>query len=306
MNQYDVVIIGQGPAGISAALYTARANCTTLVLGTGASALKKTEKIENYYGFEQPVSGEALLNVGIAQARRVGAEVTEGEVTSLNFAQEAGFFEVKTVYGQYLARAVLIATGQPPKRPSLEGLAEFEGRGVSYCTTCDGFFYKGLKVGVLGDGNYALQEAAELEHFTKDITIYTNGKKLKADDTAQPPQTRFKVDERPIARLTGNAGGPLEQIHFNDGSSEKIRGFFVAGGTASSVDFAVKLGIETKANAIAVNESFMTNVEGIFAAGDCTGGFKQISVAVGQGAVAGRAMIDFARKAKHAQDGKAE
>jgi thioredoxin reductase (NADPH) len=191
---------------------------------------------------------------------------------------------------------VLIAAGQPNKKIPVEGIKEFEGRGVSYCTTCDGFFYRGLSVGILGNGAYAVHEATELEAFTKDITIFTNGKDLNVSEDVADVAGRFKINTESISTITG--GEFLENIEFTDGRTHKIDGLFVAYGTASSVDFAKKLGIASKDNAIIVDEEQNTNVPGIFASGDCTGGFKQISTAVGQGATAGKSIINYVRQLK--------
>lgn len=290
MKQYDVIIIGKGPAGISAALYTGRANLNTLVIGADGSALMKASKIENYYGFELPISGRQLLEAGEKQAVRIGAEIKSAEATAIEFGET---YIVKTTAGEYAAKAVLIATGQAPCRPELPGIKEFEGKGVSYCTTCDGFFYKNKSVGILGNGNYAVQEAMELEPFTKDITIFTNG--LDANFTGEYTQLAksYKLIQEPVTGLAGE--NVLNNIILGS-RTQKLDGLFIASGTASSVDFAVKLGVAVKDNAIIVDTQQKTNLEGIFAAGDCTGGFKQIATAVGQGALAGKSIIEYVRK----------
>lgn len=296
MNLLDVIIIGKGPAGISAALYTQRANLKTLIIGKDESALKKAGEIENYYGLEGPVSGEKLLLAGEKQAARLGARILDEEVTGVTELYEEHYYKIITTNGEYYSRAVLIATGQPRKTIDIQGLKEFEGKGVSYCTTCDGFFYKGLKVGVLGFNNYAIHEGLELEAFTREITIFTNGAQLDLSGELAGHAGRFKVDTRHIAKLSGQER--LEQIQFADGDSQSINGIFVAYGTASSLDFARKLGIETEGNTVRVDAAQSTNLPGIFAAGDCTGGFKQIATAVGQGAVAGKSIIEYVRNLK--------
>lgn len=292
MESYEVVIIGKGPAGISAALYTVRAGLKTLVIGSAASSLQKADKIENYYGFENPVSGRELLEAGIRQAERIGAVVIDEEVTAVEYD---GGFTIKTVSKNYSAKAVLIATGQPPLRPNILGISKFEGVGVSYCTTCDGFFYRNKKVGILGNGNYAVQEAMELEPFTKDITIFTNGKDTAFTGDYAKTAEKYMINKSLVLELTGEE--KLGEIVLEDGP-KPLDGLFVANGTASSVDFAVKLGVIVKNNNIVANEKQKTNLDGIFAAGDCTGGFRQISVAVGEGAIAGRSIIEFLRSKK--------
>lgn len=287
---YDVIIVGKGPAGISASLYTARANLKTLVIGKGDSALKKAEKIENYYGFSQAIRGEDLLNEGEKQAARLGVQIIENEVISI---EKNDFFEVLTPDNSYVSKSVLLATGQPLKKIRIENLEQFEGKGVSYCTTCDGFFYNNLKVGVLGYKDFVVHEAVELEAFTKDITIYTNGKQLELSEQFLETSKRFNVNTREIYRIDG--GDFLQRIFFKDGTSENIDGLFIAYESPSSVDFARKLGILVDENSIVVDRDQQTNIDGLFAAGDCTGGFKQISTAVGQGALAGRKIIEYVR-----------
>ncbi|MCX7842526.1 MAG: NAD(P)/FAD-dependent oxidoreductase [Clostridia bacterium] len=287
---YDVIIIGKGPAGISAALYTVRANLNTLVIGMDDSALKRASRIENYYGFSKAVTGDFLLKEGEKQAEGLGAEIVVAEVIAL---EKGDFFEVITPQRAYSSKALLIATGQPQKKARIENLDAFEGKGVSYCTTCDGFFYKGLKVGVLGYKDYAVHEAAELEAFTRDITIYTNGMELQLTEKFAEEAYRFKVNTRPVQKLEGSEY--VEKIYFKDGSFEDIDGVFVAYESAGSGDFARKLGIIIEGSSIVVDKQQKTNVEGVFAAGDCTGGFKQIATAVGQGALAGRSIIEYVR-----------
>lgn len=290
---YDAIIIGRGPAGISCAIYTARANMKTLVIGKHDSALLKAEKIENYYGFEMPVSGRSLLEAGEKQALRLGAEIASDEAVGIDKAEH---FTVYCVNGEYNGRTVLLAPGAPAVKAPIKGIDAFEGKGVSYCTTCDGFFYRNRKVGVVGYTDYAVHEAMELLSFTKDITLYTNGMELNISPASKEQMNAFRVNTKKIKGLYG--GESLEGIDFEDGTSEDVDGLFVAYGSASGVNFAMKMGIMMNGNSIAFNEKMETNIEGLYTAGDCTGVFKQISVAVGQGAIAARGMIEYVRKQK--------
>ncbi len=286
---YDVIIVGRGPAGLSAALYTVRANLKTLIIGKDDGALAKAEKIENYFGFVETINGNKLLKAGELQALRLGAEIVNEEALGIVKNEE---FEVTTAKNKYIGRTVLLATGQPQKKPDIEGLNVFEGNGVSYCTTCDGFFYRGLKVGVMGHGDFAVHEAEELKAFTKDIAIYTNGRELKCKGYADAIK-HFNVVEKRIIKLEGDE--VLQHICFEDGTKEELDGLFIADESASSIDFARKLGIITEGTSIVVDRDQKTNIDGLYAAGDCTGGFKQIATAVGQGALAGRKIIEVVR-----------
>ncbi len=290
---YDVIIIGKGPAGISAALYTVRSNLKTLIIGKNDSALRKAERIENYYGFAEAIRGEDLLKNGEKQALRLGAEILNDEVIA---AEKNDFFEVATPNSHFTSRALILATGQPVKKVKIENLERFEGNGVSYCTTCDGFFYNNLKVGVLGFNDYAIHEAIELQAFTKKITVFTNGKDLVVSDKYACDLKDFEINNKEIEKLDGKEY--LEKIYFKDGSSEDLDGLFVAYDSPSSIDFARKMGIMVDGNSIVVDKDQQTNIDGLFAAGDCTGGFKQISTAVGQGAIAGKRAIEYVRKQK--------
>ncbi|WP_422447424.1 NAD(P)/FAD-dependent oxidoreductase [Thermoanaerobacterium sp. DL9XJH110] len=280
---YDVIIIGKGPAGLSASIYTARGGLKTLVIGR-QSALEEGKVIENYCCAPQ-VSGEELLRSGIEQARKFGVKMVEEEVLDIGKDE---LFRVKTDANEYRGRAIIIATGRVREKIPIQNMSKFEGRGVHYCVTCDGFFYRNKKVGILGYKDYAVHELSEMQSFTKDVTLFTNGRELQINDTSKNylEEKKIKVDTRPIMRLEG--GELLEKIVFEDGRDEEINGLFVAYGSASSVDFALKLGILTENNYILVDRDQRTNVEGVFAAGDCTGGLAQVATAVGEGAVAGQ------------------
>lgn len=287
---YDAIIIGRGPAGLSAALYTVRANLKTLIIGKNDSRLKKAEKIDNYFGFAATISGEQLLQQGEMQVLRLGAEIVEDEVIALD---KGDFFKVITSKQQYLSKALLLATGQPHKSVKIENITEFEGRGVSYCSTCDGFFYNNLKVGVLGFRDFAVHEAEELLAYTKDITIFTNGQQLEISEKYRDIAKRFNINAKSVEKIDG--GEFLQRIHFTDGTSEEIEGIFIAYNSASSADFARKLGILAEGSSIIVDRKQQTNIEGLFAAGDCSSSLRQVSTAVGQGAVAGKAIADYVR-----------
>ncbi|MGI6623135.1 MAG: NAD(P)/FAD-dependent oxidoreductase [Clostridiaceae bacterium] len=288
---YDAIIIGRGPAGLSCAIYTTRGNLKTLVIGKADSMLFKADKIENYYGFEHPISGKELFEIGEKQALRLGAEIVEDEVVSI---EKTDNFKVICVNGEYEAKTVLLSTGAPVVRAPVKKLDRFEGNGVSYCTTCDGFFYRNKKVGVLGYTDYAVHEAMELMAFTNDITLYTNGMTLNISEKLKDSVSKLKINDTKIKELDGQE--KIEWIVFEDGSRDSVQGLFVAYGSASSNSFAMKMGIETEGKSIKVNDKMETNIPGLYAAGDCTGVFKQIAVAVGQGALASRQMIEWVRK----------
>ena len=283
-----IIIIGAGPAGISAALYAARANMDPLVINNGIGALEKAEKIENYYGMEHPVSGKELFETGLAQAKALGVRILEAQVLGIG-----GFdtFTVKTTAGDFDTISVILATGSKRKAPAIPGIKELEGRGVSYCAVCDGFFYRQKEVAVLGNGPYALHEARVLEPLAKKVTILTNGSEpaFAAEELGS-----IRVEEKKILSARGDTS--LSHLEFEDHTLFPLDGLFVALGTADSTDIARKLGLFMEDNHILIEKDTSTALPGLFAAGDCTGGLLQISKAVYEGALAGTKAVDCLRK----------
>ncbi|WP_213818167.1 NAD(P)/FAD-dependent oxidoreductase [Garciella nitratireducens] len=291
---YDVIIIGKGPAGIQAALYTARANLNTLILGK-ESPLRKSAKIDNYFG-QKSISGTKLLETGLQQIQSVGAKCKEELV--LNLTKEKNLFKIITDQNKYESKSVIIATGQPSQKIFIKNMERFEGMGIHYCTTCDGFFYRDAKIGMLGYTDYVIEETKEMLTFTKNIVLLTHGKELTINENARNfiKEKSIPVITKKILSFQGT--NALETVQFEDGSIEKFDGIFIAYGSASSVDFARKLGVAIKDNTLDVDKYQKTNIDGLFAAGDCTGGFKQISTAVGEGALAAKSAIEYIKNKK--------
>ena len=285
----DMLIIGYGPAGVSASLYALRSGLDVLMVGKDTGALEKAHMIENYYGLEKPLSGSELFAVGKRQAEALGAKIVNDEVTDLFF--DGKEFVATGLAGVYHGRACIMATGSARKKQPIPGMAELEGHGVSYCAVCDAFFYRGKDVAVLGAGEYALHECNELLNVAGSVTILTNG----AEPTANFPEN-VKVDKRPLKALHGD--GQLAGIVFVDESEIKIDGLFVALGSASAMDLARKAGAAFENGSVVLDKGFMTTVPGLFAAGDCTGGTLQVAVAVGEGAIAGLAAIKYLRETR--------
>ena len=289
---YDVIIIGKGPAGISAALYIKRANLSVLVIGKDIGALEKAKTIENYYGIT--ATGKEIFENGIKQAESLQIPIKTEEVLSISYDNS---FIIQTNQEKYEAKAVLLATGTNRIIPLIKGLKEFEGKGVSYCAVCDGFLYRGQEVAVLGNGEYALHEAQELSNIAKTVTILTNGKdKENIQEKLQNEENKIKINEKEIEEFEGDT--IIRKAKFKDNTELLIRGLFVAEGVATSIDFARKLGAKIAQNKIVVNSKMETNIPGLYAAGDCTGGLLQISTAVAEGAIAGAEIIKFIRESK--------
>lgn len=278
---YDVIVIGSGPAGITAAIYAKRRNLSILVISKGNGTLQKAEKIDNYYGFENGISAKELYVNGIKQAKNLGIDFIEDEVINIEYINQ---FTIETVNSKYEAKAVILATGVSRNVPNIKGIKEFEGKGVSYCAVCDSFFYKGKDVAVLGDGNYAIHEFETLKPIASSVTILTNGNTM-----VENRDSSIEVNSKKIREFRGDT--KLEEVEFEDNTIQNLNGVFIAMGTASSSDLARKIGARIENNNIIVNENMETTVPGLFACGDCTGGLLQISKAVYEGAKAGLAVL---------------
>ncbi|WP_028574381.1 NAD(P)/FAD-dependent oxidoreductase [Desulfonatronovibrio hydrogenovorans] len=294
MKKTDIIIIGQGPAGLSAAIYTARAGLKTMVLGCDPK-VAGDYVIDNYFGFPESVTGKELIQLGCQHAQKFGAELRCEKVLGIHQDQAKGFV-VKTDRSEVQARAIILATGVSRVRPGIGNISEFEGKGVSYCVSCDGFFYKKKKVIVLGEGVFAANQALELKNYTARISICTQGKK---DNISKEYHDLLEKNQIPVLteKITTLKGGAfLEKAIFSDGREEDVDGLFLAMGEASSLDFAYSLGVTTRGVFIEADHDQRTNVPGVFAAGDCVGRFLQISVAVGEGAIAGHSAITYLKK----------
>ena len=250
------------------------------------SGLLKAHTIDNYYGFENGISGEELYNAGINQAKNMGVDTSKEEVIKIE--PENDTFKVITDQKTYESKAIILAFGAKKNTLKIDGLKELEGKGISQCAICDGFFYRNKDVAVIGSGNYAISETNDLINIANKITILTNGEKAPA----------FRADNvdivtKNIKEISGE--NRVEEVRFEDDSTLKTNGVFIAAGTAGAAEFAKKLGIITKNDKIVVDENMQTNIKGIYACGDCTGGLLQVSKAVYEGSKAGLAVVDYLR-----------
>lgn len=283
----SAVIIGAGPAGISAAIYLIRAGIDTTIIYKDQGALGKTDMIENYYGFENPITGPALFETGLAQARRLGAKIYQDEVVGLAWEEK---MTALTKTQKFPGDIIVLATGAARLAPKIDGLKRLEGHGVSYCAVCDAFFYRNKDVAVIGNGDYALHEASELLPTSNSVTIFTLG---KAPEFTAPDNPKLRIDTRKIIRLEGEES--LNAIVLEDDTIIPMDGVFVAVGVAGSADFAKKVGAETEGARISVDENCATTLPGLYACGDCTGGMLQVAKAVYEGALVAKHAIKYLR-----------
>ncbi|MBR4323710.1 NAD(P)/FAD-dependent oxidoreductase [Treponema sp.] len=302
---YDLIIIGAGPAGISASLYAKRANLNVAVIYSGESQLDKAHKIDNYYGFPEGITGPDLYKNGIQQAKNLDIEVIEAEVTHIEMLAPPPQtqYSVKAGDKELTAPAIILATGNKKLRPAIEGIIDFEGKGVSYCAVCDGFFYRKKNVAVIGNGTFAVAEASHLAHIAESVTILTDGKddaEVKAAVEADSSiSAKIKIDSRKVTKVIPNAENTkVGGVTFADGETLSLDGVFVALGSAGAADFAKKLGLMLKGDSIATNEKMATNAPGIFSCGNANGGLLQVCKAVYEGGIAGLSAVDYIRNLK--------
>lgn len=281
---YHVIIIGAGPAGISASLYVKRANLNVLVIYKGKSNLEQATEIDNYYGFPEGISGPKLYENGITQAQKLGVDLVEQEVVKISSIGKK--FIVETSEKKYETKAIIFATGNQKIKPKIVGVKEFEGKGISYCAICDAFFYRKKNVAIIGNGQFAVSEAKELSHVANKVVILTNG--------LQEPKCEFEVKAKKIKWIEGDK--KVSKIKFEDETEIDIDGIFIALGEAGASDFAKTLGIIQSGDNIKVNEKMETNIDGIYACGNITGGLLQVAKAVYEGAQAGLSAVEYVRR----------
>lgn len=282
MKNYDVIVIGGGPAGASAALYCARGGFSVCVIDGGASALLKAERIDNYYGAS--ATGAALYAAGLGQARSAGAETLDGQVTFVS-ADERGGFAVSSTAGELSCKKLVVATGATRVRVA----ALDDGSGISYCAVCDAFFYRKKRVGVIGAGAFARHEFETLASVAASVALFTDGEKPS-----------FDVAETYTQKISGvkRDGDKLVGVILSDGKLVELDGLFVAVGVAGATALAKSMGILTLGDGSIKTDGGKTNIRGLFAAGDCTSGIKQVAKAVCDGMNAGLAAVKELRAEK--------
>ncbi len=279
----DIIVIGGGPAGVSAAIYLKRFKLDVAIIMKDQGTLAATDHIENYYGIVEPVTGKDLFQRGIAQAKRLEIPILVEEVTGIdNFDN----FIVRTDAQTHQAKAVLLATGANKTGLKVKGFADYVGKGISFCAICDGFLYRNKKIGLVGHGEFMREELEALANISQDIVVFTNGETLEKDVEGHPVVTD---------RIKALRGDDLLRVVETTAGDHQVDALFIAMGTASAADFALRMGAFTENNSILVDEKFMTNIPGLFAAGDCIGGLKQIAKAVADGAQAAIAIHKYLR-----------
>jgi thioredoxin reductase (NADPH) len=291
---FEVIIIGGGPAGLTAGLYTSRSRLNTLLIEIGllGGQMTTTEVIENYPGFPQGINGDELSRLMEEQAKRFGMEVVSEEVVEIQLEGERKL--VKTDESTYLCEALIICTGNEYRKLGIPGEEEFTGKGVSYCATCDGAFFKDSQIVVVGGGDSALTEALFLTKFAKELTIIHRRDALRGTKIYQE-----RIFANPKIKLLWNSviqeikGDSIVQsilvknVKTGEITELKTEGVFLFVGLSPRTQFLRSLINLDEAGYIITDENCETSVKGIFAAGDCRKKMlRQVATAVGDGAMA--------------------
>jgi thioredoxin reductase (NADPH) len=295
---YGVIIIGSGPAGYTAAIYAARADLSVLVFQgyQAGGQLMQTSDVENFPGFEEGILGPEMMDKFEKQARRFGAEMLLEDAISVDFSQRP--FKVRTETDEYQSHAVIIATGASAKWIGLPKEKHLQGRGVTACATCDGFFFKGKDVVVVGGGDTAMEEALFLTRYVNQVTLVHRRNTLRASKIMQDrarnhPKIKLVLDAE-IVDILGDesvTGVVLRDVVTGLETTLKVQGVFVAIGHKPNTDLFMGIIDMDEAGYIVPVEHTMTNIPGVFAAGDVTDHrYRQAVTAAGDGC---RAALDL-------------
>jgi thioredoxin reductase (NADPH) len=297
---YDVIIIGSGPAGYTAAIYAARANLSVLMFQgyQVGGQLMLTSDVENYPGFEEGILGPLMMEKFEVQARRFGTDVLPEDVIAVDFSKRP--FKITADSGEYLARAVIIATGASAKWLGLPSEKRLQGCGVSACATCDGFFFKNKDVAVVGGGDTAMEEATFLTRYARHVTVIHRRDTLRAskimqDRALKNPKISFIWDTEVTEVLGDDTITGLRLLNLKTGEESilPVQGFFLAIGHEPNTGLFKGIVDMDKKGYIIPVEYTMTNIPGVFAAGDVTDHrYRQAVTAAGDGC---RAAMDAER-----------
>ena len=293
-NLYDVIIIGSGPAGFTSGIYTSRAKLKTLIISGSlpGGQLMTTSEVENYPGFPNGIFGPELMMNMRQQAERFGTTVVDDEVLKVDFKNRP--FLISTHSESYEGRAILLCTGASPRKLGIDGEQEFGGKGVSYCATCDGPFFKGEEIAVIGGGDTAIEEATFLTKFGKSVKIihrrdFLRASKILQEKAFENSKIQF-IWNHVVTRIGGNK--KIESIDIKDLTTGKIQnlsvgGLFVAIGHEPNTSiFKDQLELDDKGYVV-IKDSTRTSVEGVFAAGDVHDyRYRQAVTAAGFGCMA--------------------
>jgi thioredoxin reductase (NADPH) len=300
MTEYETIIIGGGPAGLTAGLYAARAGLTTLLLERGVfgGQIVNARLVENYPGFPEGVSGPELGEFMRRQATKYGLETLAAEVTGV---RKGSAYEVSTTEGNIQAKTIIIAAGSEYRKLDVAGEESLAGRGVSYCATCDGFFFRDREVAVVGGGDTALTGALELTQHCRKVYLIHRRDRLRATKALQEmvfAQPKIElVWNTVVHEIVGDRivrSLRLRNTKTGESSNLEVDGLFVAVGVKPNSEIFSQLVTLDEAGFIATDELMKTSAPGIFAAGDIRhSSFRQVITAAGDGAVAANSTFKY-------------
>lgn len=296
-KQYDVIVIGAGPAGMTAAMYASRANLKVAMLDRGVfgGQMNNTDKIENYPGFKS-IKGPDLAQQMYNSSTQFGAEFVYGDVQKVT-VDEQGLKHVITDSGEFVAPALIIATGSNPRKLDVTGEKEYGGAGVSYCAVCDGAFFKKGTVTVVGGGNSAIEEGLYLANIADRVNVIHRRDALRAEKLLQERAFKNKkmhfIWNSVVTEIVGDGkkttGVKIHNKKTNEDSTVPTDGVFIYVGAVPATTPFKDLGITDEKGWIKTNEEMETSIPGIFAVGDARGkNLRQVTTSVGDGGIAGQ------------------
>lgn len=297
MTEKELLVIGAGPAGCSAAIYAVRAGVKTTIAGGSmpGGQLLQTSDLENYAGFENPIGGFELMDAMHKQCKRLGVEFTTDEIAKIE-GEKAPFTVTCTDGKQYLAKSIIIATGAKARWLGLPNEEKFIGKGLSACATCDGFFMRGKTVCIVGGGNTAFEDALFLAQFCTQVHLIHRRDAFRADQVTVDkvkanPKINLVLNSVPVEILGEDCvtGVKVKNVKTEELSQIDCSGLFVAIGAVPQTDFLKNSLVALADNGLVLaDERTHTTIEGIFAAGDCADKhYRQAIIAAGTGAKAG-------------------
>jgi thioredoxin reductase (NADPH) len=297
-KEYDVIILGTGPAGLQAAIHAARKKVSVLVLGKETRSSLFHAHVENFCCIFN-ITGEEMLNLGRQQAANFGADLLEEDV--LNLLPEGPYYKIISESGtELIGKSLIVATGTTRNKLNVHGEKEFLGRGVSYCVECDANFFKGEDVAVVGGASAAVGGALTLLDYAR--TVYLVCEKLEVADALAAELRKSKVviyEDAGVKEISGD--GAVRKIILTDKSEIPVSGVFIELGARGVMELAAHIGIrlDDEMKYIATNKNMETSVPGVFAAGDICGPPWQMAKAVGEGCIAGIAAASYVKKSKN-------
>ncbi len=291
-EMYDLIIIGGGPAGLTAGIYAARRGLNTLILEKKSfgGQMLLTKEIENYPGFEN-ITGKELSDRMLKQAEKLGAKVSIEKATNLNLQDESK--TITTTENEYKSKAVILATGGEYMKLGIDGEKKYTGRGVSFCATCDAPFFKDRVVAVVGGGNKATSDALYLSEITKETYLIHRRDSLRAEEVNQKKLSENGINilyDTVVEEIIGDVmvnSIKIRNVKTDKSKKLKLNGVFISIGTLPNTGLPQEGGVSVDEKGfITVDENQETNIKGVYAIGDVTGGIMQITTAVGEACTA--------------------